>query len=133
MTQLGILQELPLAQMHESIDNPRKYFSAAGMTQLVASIKASGLWTPLIVRRKAGGYEIGAGARRFRAAKEAGLETVPCEIREMDEDQFLRILSFENGPRENVNAMDEAAGIRFYRDRTGASGPQVASDRKSTR
>ena len=128
MTQLGTLQELPLSELRESPDNPRKYFSAAGMTQLVASIKASGLWTPLIVRKKDDGYEIGAGARRFRAAKEAGFETVPCEVREMDEDQFLRILSFENGPRENVNAMDEAAGIRFYRERTGASVPQVAAE-----
>lgn len=104
------LCRIPLAQVHESPDNPRKHFDQAKLQELAESMKA-GQITPCVVRpRKKGGYELAAGHRRYRAAKLAGLETLLCIVRELDDVRFLEVLVIENDQREDVHPLEEAAG-----------------------
>lgn len=111
-------RELPVAQLFECTHNPRTRFDPEAMAELVASVRDHGVLTPLLVRpqpaRKgaAGGFEIGAGHRRFRAALEAGLETVPALVREMDDEAFIELLNLENLQRADLNAIEEAEGYR---------------------
>lgn len=103
-------QTLPLSALHESPHNPRKHFDAASLNDLADSIREVGIITPLLVRPNANGYEIAAGHRRFRAAKLAELEQVPCLVRPLTDQQFMECLTIENLQREDVHALDEAKG-----------------------
>lgn len=105
------LREIALAYLHESPLNPRRHFDDAALTELAESIRKAGILTPLIVRPSGKHrYEIAAGHRRLRASKMAALESVPCIIREMDDQTFLEILTVENLQREDVHPLDEAKG-----------------------
>ena len=102
-------EQLPLGQVLESAHNVRKTFDRHRMQDLVESIGAKGIITPLIVRRAGEDqYEIAAGHRRFRAAQEVGLATVPAIIREYDDDTFLEVLTVENLQREDIHPLEEA-------------------------
>jgi ParB/RepB/Spo0J family partition protein len=103
-------QVLPLEVLHESPLNPRKHFDPTALADLAASIAAKGVLTPLLVRVNSAGYEIGAGHRRFRAAKMAGLTEVPAIVRVMDDDAFLELLTVENLQREDLHPLEEAQG-----------------------
>lgn len=103
--------ELNIQALRESAHNPRQHFNEAALVELTESILQSGIITPLIVRPLAQGeYEIAAGHRRYRAAKRAGLTTVPCTVREMDDQTFMEVLTIENLQREDVHPLDEAKG-----------------------
>jgi len=103
-------ESLALSELHESSHNPRRHFDAAALAELAESIRGVGILTPLLVRPNAKGYEIAAGHRRFRAAKAAQLESVPCVVRALTDQQFLEILTIENLQREDVHPLDEAKG-----------------------
>ena len=129
-TSAGAAQYIALDLLRESQWNPRKHFPAEAMAKLVASMEQEGFWpwNALVARpRLDGGYEIGAGHRRFRAAKEAGLQEVPVYVREMSDEDFLRVLMFDNSNREDVHPLDEAAGFRFYLDRSGKKVADIAA------
>lgn len=108
------LVAIRVADIIESPDNPRHFFSPAFIDELAASLRAVGQLTPCLVRpvRSAGGqvagYELAAGATRWRAAKQAGLETLLCVVREMDDATFLEALTFENLKRRDLQPMEEA-------------------------
>ena len=109
------LQSIPLGYLHESPFNPRKSFDPAKLAELTASVQAKGVQVPLVVRPRKGagpGYEIGAGHRRYRAAKAANLATVPALVREMDDQEFLEFISFENLERDDLHPLEEADGYR---------------------
>ena len=110
---------IDLNRLHESPDNPRKRFDESTLNDLAASIASSGIYNPIIVRPNNDGYEIGAGHRRFRAAKIAGLEQVPCIIRDMNDEQFLELLVIENNQREDVHPLEEAEGYHALSRRPG--------------
>lgn len=112
----GELKMLPIGELHESPLNPRTYFAEGPLQELAESIRASGVHNPLIVRPRieGGGFEIGAGHRRFRAAKRAGVALVPVVIRDLTDLQFIELLAFENGNREGLHPLEEAAGWRTY-------------------
>ncbi len=120
--------EIPVEQLWESPKNPRKHFSAAAMAELVESVRKNGVRVPLQVRPRlqGGGYEIGAGHRRYRAAVEAGCERVPCIVREMGDLEFLELLTFENKGREDVQPLEEAQAWRTYIDEALADVKTVA-------
>lgn len=125
----GELKHIPITDLHESPWNPRKYFPVSAMAELVESIRSKGFWewNALMARpRSTGGYELGAGHRRYRAAKEAGLKTLPVWVRPMDDPEFLAVLTFDNSNREDPHPLDEAAGFRFYMDKTGATVTDIA-------
>lgn len=103
--------ELNVSALRESKHNPRQHFNEAQLLDLTESILKVGVLTPLLVRPLAQGeYEIAAGHRRYRAAKRAKLTTVPCIVREMDDQAFMEVLTIENLQREDVHPLDEAKG-----------------------
>jgi ParB family transcriptional regulator, chromosome partitioning protein len=91
---------------------PRRYFSQDKMTQLIASVEEHGILEPLIVRPlKTGGYELVAGERRFRAAKDLGLAQVPIVIRDFSDEKALEVALLENLQRDDLNPIDETEAI----------------------
>jgi ParB family chromosome partitioning protein len=106
-------RNLPLANLTESANNPRRTFDPAALNELAESIRTQGLLSPLLVRPKgAQSYEIVAGARRYRAAQLAGLETVPVRIAELTDAQAIEASIVENLIRADVHPMEEASGFR---------------------
>ena len=91
---------------------PRRVFADEALEDLTSSIKEHGVFQPIIVKRSIKGYEIIAGERRVRAAKKAGLETVPAIIRDLDDGQMMEIALLENLQRENLNAIEEALAYK---------------------
>ena len=106
-------RNLPLANLTESANNPRRTFDPAALNELAESIRTQGLLAPLLVRPKgAQSYEIVAGARRYRAAQLAGLESVPVRIAELTDAQAIEASIVENLIRADVHPMEEASGFR---------------------
>lgn len=91
---------------------PRKSFSPDRLKDLAASITAHGIIQPLVVRRAQTGYELVAGERRWRAAREAGLAKVPVLVREFDDRDNMLIAVIENMQREDLNPIEEAEGLQ---------------------
>ena len=92
---------------------PRRYFDPQKLQQLTESIRKHGILEPLLVRPmgKAGLFELVAGERRFRAAKEVGLTAVPVTIRELSDEDSLQLALVENLQREDLNPVEETEGI----------------------
>ena len=90
---------------------PRKVFDKAALEELAASIKTFGIIQPLIVLRSGNRYVIIAGERRFRAARLAGLTSVPCVVRELTPREMREIALIENLQREDLNPVEAAEGI----------------------
>lgn len=101
--------DLPLKSIHESFTNPRRIFHA--LDDLAASIKRHGVLSPLLVRPiETDGFEIVFGARRFRAARLAGLDVIPARVKDMSDEEVLEIQLIENLQREDVHPLEEADG-----------------------
>jgi ParB/RepB/Spo0J family partition protein len=104
---------LPLRELKESPLNPRTHFDPDKLAELAESMKGGiGIVEPLVARPVNGHLEIVAGARRFRAAKLAGLEEVPVLKRELTDVQTLELMVIENGQRDNLDPIEEAQGFR---------------------
>ena len=89
---------------------PRKHFDVDALNDLTASIKEIGILQPPVVRQKQdGSYELIMGERRFRAAKAAGLKTIPVIIRQTPDNELLREALIENIHRSQLNSLEEAA------------------------
>ncbi len=109
----GGLQNVAIEEIHPSRDQPRKMFDEARIEELAASIRAQGVIQPLVVRkREAGGYELIAGERRWRAAQRAGLHEVPAVIRDVVPTRAFEMAMVENLQREDLNPIEEAAGYQ---------------------
>lgn len=106
---------IPLAQIHESPQNPRKHFDPDKLAELAASIREKGVIEPAIVRAKGKGYELVAGARRFRASMLAGVEALPAIVRDLDDAHALEFAVIENQQREDVSPIEEALGYDALR------------------
>jgi ParB family chromosome partitioning protein len=103
------LAELPVDAIHANARQPRRRFEPEATTGLASSIKQQGLLQPVVVRpRAAGGYELIAGERRWRAAREAGIELLPALIREADDRDTLLLALVENVAREQLSPVEEA-------------------------
>jgi ParB family transcriptional regulator, chromosome partitioning protein len=103
------LRDLPVELIKANPNQPRRRFDPESMDVLVASIRASGLIQPLLVRPLAdGSYELIAGERRWRAAKEVGLERVPAIVRDSADTERLQTALVENMVREDLNPVEEA-------------------------
>lgn len=108
-------EEIPLNNIHAK-SNYRETFDDADLKELAQSIKANGVVQPIIVYANGNGYNIIAGERRWRAAKMAGLATIPAVVRTVEEKQILALQIVENANRKNVPFMEEAAGLQRLRD-----------------
>lgn len=103
-----MLLEIPIAQIHVNPNQPRKLFDSVALHELAASIKASGVIQPVVVRRVNGAYQLIAGERRWRAAREAGLDRIPAVVRDVTDAESLELALVENLLREDLNPMEEA-------------------------
>ena len=101
-----------LTEIHLPQQQPRRYFDPQALKELIASVKQHGILQPLLVRPKAsGGYELVAGERRYRAAKDAGLTHVPVVVRELTDEAAWQLALIENLQREDLNPVEETEGI----------------------
>ncbi len=106
--------------------NPRKDFRDDELAELADSIRNKGLVQPIIVRPVAGGYEIVAGERRWRAAQKAGLHTVPVIARDLEDKEVLELAIIENVQRADLNSIEEASGYRELVERFDYSQEQLS-------
>jgi len=110
------VKEIRINDIEPNSGQPRKNFNDEKLTQLAESIKQHGVVQPLIIQREVGGYKIVAGERRWRAAKIAGLKTVPVIVRDLSDKQVMEIALIENLQREDLNPIEEAQGFRTLID-----------------
>lgn len=107
-------------------NQPRKRFDADRLQELADSISEHGVIQPLIVRLADNGYELVAGERRWRAARLAGLKSVPCLLRELTEEENALVAIIENMQREDLNPVEEAEGLNRMIDNFGLTQEQVS-------
>jgi ParB family transcriptional regulator, chromosome partitioning protein len=108
----GDLHELAIDMISPNPDQPRTDISEEGVAELADSISKVGLLQPIIVRPLGEGYQIIAGERRWRAARQVGLERVPVRVLSKSETESLEIALIENLQRRDLNAIEEARGYR---------------------
>ena len=133
------VNEIALSDIYPNPDQPRKVFDEGAMLDLTNSIKEHGVITPIVVNRNPDGtYMIIAGERRYRAAKNAGLETIPAVVKELDEREVQEISLIENLQREDLNPIEAAYGMKklmeeyhltqeILAERLGKSRPAIAN------
>ncbi len=102
------VQDMALKELRPNPYQPRKTFTEESINDLKESIINHGILQPLLVRKSIKGYEIVVGERRFRAASEAGLETVPVIVKDLNEDEMMEFALIENLQREDLNPIEEA-------------------------
>ena len=121
------LAELPVDQIHPNPRQPRRRFEPDAASGLASSIRTQGLLQPVVVRpRAAGGWELIAGERRWRAAKEAGLDTLPALVRNADDRDTLLLSLVENVAREQLSPVEEARAYALLIDEFDLSLGDVA-------
>lgn len=108
----GVL-EIPLAELRENPLQPRRHFDEDRLAELAESIRVHGVVQPVVVTRAAEGYRLVVGERRCRAARLAGLESIPALVREMADQQILEIALIENLQREDLNPIEEAQAFSY--------------------
>ena len=119
--------ELKVEQLQSGKYPPRSFMDDAALNELASSIKAQGIMQPILVRPVAGGkFEIIAGERRWRAAKLAGLASVPVLVREVADNAALAMALIENIQREDLNPLEQAVGIQRLVTEFGATHDQAA-------
>ncbi|MEC1521862.1 ParB/RepB/Spo0J family partition protein [Neobacillus niacini] len=132
------VQEISLKELRPNPYQPRKTFQQEAIDELKDSILEHGILQPIVVRKSIKGYEIVVGERRFRAAKEAKLTTVPAVVRELTEQQMMELAVLENLQREDLNPIEEGQAyqtlmekLKFTQEevakRLGKSRPHVAN------
>lgn len=119
---------LPLDEIEPNRGQPRRSFDEAALAELADSIREHGVLQPLLVRPMTdGGYRLVAGERRYRAARMAGLTEVPVTVREMTDEQESVFALIENLQREDLNAIEEAEGLRQLIETFGLTQEQAAA------
>jgi ParB family transcriptional regulator, chromosome partitioning protein len=119
-------EELPVSAIRPNSRQPRNSFPEAGIRELAASIREVGILQPLVVRSTPSGFELIAGERRLRAAREAGLDRVPVLIRQAGENESMELALVENLQRENLSPLETAAAYQALMDGFGLSKDQLA-------
>jgi len=109
---LGVL-EIPLEDLRENPLQPRRHFDEERLAELADSVRVHGVVQPVVVTRAAEGYRLVVGERRCRAARLAGLETIPALVRELADQQVLEIALIENLQREDLNPIEEAQAFSY--------------------
>ena len=121
------IETLPLREIEPDPGQPRKTFDDETLAELSASIAEHGLLQPIAVRpRASGGYLIVAGERRWRASRMAGLTEVPVIVKDVTDEQAMELALVENLQREDLDPVEEAAGIRELMTRCDLTQEQAA-------
>jgi ParB family chromosome partitioning protein len=119
--------EIPLEKITPNPHQPRRQFGEAGLVSLAESLKTTGVIQPVIVRGIGDGFQLIAGERRWRAARIAGLKSIPAWIREVDGFTQAQMALVENVQREDLNPIDRATSYRTMMTRLGLTQAELAS------
>lgn len=122
----GNLRELAVTSIRPNPYQPRTTFDEQELADLAASIAASGLLQPVVVRPKGSGYELIAGERRWRAVQRLGWTQVPAVLKEVDDRTLLTLALIENLQRHDLSPIDEALGFQRLQDEFGVAQTEVA-------
>jgi len=124
----GALKSIPIAQITRNPFQPRREFNAEDLSELQESLNASGLLQPITVRRRFGkdGFELIAGERRLRAAKNLGWKEIPSIIKEIDDRTLLTLALVENLQRTDLNPIEEGEGYHQLTNQFGLTQQQIA-------
>ena len=118
----------PIEEVHPNREQPRRSFDEAALEELAASIQEIGILEPILVRKRAaGGYEIIAGERRWRAAQRAGLREVPVFVRELSAKESFEAALVENLQREDLNPIETARAFQRLIEEHGHTQDSVAA------
>jgi ParB family chromosome partitioning protein len=120
------VQEIKLKELRPNPYQPRKTFQQEAIDELRDSIIEHGILQPIVVRKSIKGYEIVVGERRFRAAKEAKLETIPAVVRELTEQQMMELAVLENLQREDLNPIEEGQAYHTLMEKLKLTQEEVA-------
>ncbi len=119
--------KLKIMDIEPNRDQPRKIFDEQALSELADSIAKHGVIQPLLVRPLPdGSYQLVAGERRWRASRMAGLTEVPVVIKELSDDEAMALALIENLQREDLNAVEEAQGIKALMDTLGLTQEEAA-------
>ena len=110
----GSVRFLPVGEIQPNPHQPRSAIDPASLDGLVDSLRTSGLLQPVLVRRHNDTYQLIAGERRWRAARKAGLDTIPAIVRQASEEDMLEVSLIENLQRADLNPIDRAAAYAAY-------------------
>ncbi|MFB6466495.1 ParB/RepB/Spo0J family partition protein [Cytobacillus sp. Hz8] len=121
-----IVQDVKIKELRPNPYQPRKFFEKEAIEELKQSIMEHGILQPIIVRKSIKGYEIVVGERRFRAAKEAKLATVPVVVRDMSEHQMMELAVLENLQREDLNPIEEAGAYQLLMEKLNVTQEELA-------
>jgi ParB family chromosome partitioning protein len=108
----GLVIDMDIESLTSNLFQPRKNFDKEKMEELKGSIKKHGIIQPIVVRKIANGYEIVAGERRLKAAKEIGLRKIPAIIKSINNEKSLEIALVENIQREDLNPVEQANAFK---------------------
>ncbi|MDO5435899.1 MAG: ParB/RepB/Spo0J family partition protein [Clostridia bacterium] len=122
------VREIPVDEIDPNPDQPRRTFDEEGISQLAQSIRDQGILQPLLVVPSDNGrYRIIAGERRYRASRAAGLDTVPCIVRDLDVIKQMEIALIENMQREDLNPLEAAQGVKALMQQCGYTQEKVSA------
>lgn len=120
-------EEIPTSAVRSNVHQPRRNFPETGIQELAASIREVGILQPLVVRATEEGFELIAGERRLRAAREAGIDRVPVLIRQAHEGESMELALVENLQREDLNPLETAAAYQALMESFGLSRDGLAA------
>jgi len=122
----GFVTEMNIESLTPNLFQPRKNFDKEKMEELKGSIKKHGIIQPIVVRKMANGYEIVAGERRLKAAKEIGLKKIPAIIKSFNNEKSLEIALVENIQREDLNPVEQANAFKRLTDEFNLTQQELA-------
>ena len=125
-SEVQVKRTLRTSEIEPNRLQPRKSFDDDAIASLADSIKTHGMIQPLVVRPYMGTYQIVAGERRWRAAREAAVEEVPVIIKDLTDSEAMQIALVENLQRENLNPVEEASGLKELADKYNMTQESIA-------
>src|SRR5690606_32197801 len=120
------VEHIPIQAIVPSPFQPRSRVDEAALAELAASVAANGLLQPVVVRRRAGGYELVVGERRWRACLQLGWSTIPAVVRDLSDEAAASLAMIENLQRQDLTPVEEAAAYRRLLDRFGWTQEELA-------
>ena len=121
------IRTLPIERLQRGRYQPRTHMEPEALNALADSIRAQGIVQPILVREVTGGFEIIAGERRWRAAQIAGLAEVPVIVRDIPDQAAMAVALIENIQREDLNPLEEAAGLKRLQEEFGLTHDEIAA------
>ncbi len=122
----GQVSDILISDIDPNPQQPRRDFNEQALQELADSIKELGVLQPILVQQNKGRYQIIAGERRFRAARLAGHQRIPCIVRDFSDEEKMEAALIENLQREDLNPMEEAQAVRALMDKCGYTQEKAA-------